>query len=191
MLLDGDQWRAHFDSYQHEAFRFEAQPAYTMPREAESLARFLRGEPKPIDHNAAWHRRVHGFVSSGRKIGRVRVVRHPLTDYQRYQFAWGIPGNIAAGEDIRILDTTEGNFGIPDQDWWLFDDTSAVHLNFRPDGTQINRELVSGDMRRHREWKRIALAHSVPFSEYLKSAPPASCATPHPSARVPGVLGRG
>ncbi|MFE4977775.1 DUF6879 family protein [Kitasatospora sp. NPDC056651] len=168
MLLDGEQWRAHFDGYQREAFRFEAQPTYTMPKESESLARFLRGDPKPAEHNAAWHRRVRGFVSSGRVIGRVRVVRRPLTDYQQYQFAWGIPGNIAAGEDIRVLDLTELDLGIPDQDWWLFDDSSAVHLNFRPDGTQINRELVTGDMGRHQEWKSLALAHSVPYPEYLK-----------------------
>ncbi|WP_405020583.1 hypothetical protein OHV05_30735 [Kitasatospora sp. NBC_00070] len=168
MLLDGDQWRRHFDGYQRDAFRLEAQPTYTMPREAESLARFLRGEPKPADHNSAWHARVRGFVSSGRTIGRVRVVRRPLTDYQRYQFTWGIPGNIESGENIRILDVTENDLGIPDRDWWLFDGSSAVHLNFRPDGTQINRELITGDVRRHREWMELSLAHSVSFADYLR-----------------------
>ncbi|WP_369808270.1 DUF6879 family protein [Kitasatospora sp. MY 5-36] len=97
------------------------------------------------------------------------MVRRPLTDYQRYQFAWGIPGNITAGEDIRILDATERDLGIPDQDWWLFDGSSAVHLNFRPDGTQIDRELVTGDMRQYQEWKELALAHSVPFLEFLNT----------------------
>ncbi|MER7671760.1 DUF6879 family protein [Kitasatospora sp. NPDC096128] len=168
MLLDGEQWRAHFDGYRREAFRLEVQPAYAMPKEFEGLSRFLRGEPKPADHNAAWHQRVRGFVSAGRAIGRVRVVRRPLTDYQRYQFAWGIPGNIEAGEDIRILDATDQDFGLPNQDWWLFDGSSAVRLNFRPDGTQINRELVIGDLRQYQNWKEIALEHSVPFVEYLK-----------------------
>ncbi|WP_405360688.1 hypothetical protein OG535_20380 [Kitasatospora sp. NBC_00085] len=168
MLLDGDQWRRHFDGYRRDAFRLEAQPAYTMPRETENLARFLRGEPKPESHNAAWHQRVQGFVSSGRTIGRVRVVRQPLTDYQRYQFAWGIPGNIAAGEDIRILDATEEDYGIPDQDWWMFDEKSVVHLNFRPDGTQINRELVDERAIECQELKRLAIARSVPFSDYVK-----------------------
>lgn len=79
---------------------------YTMPREAENVAHFLRRDPKPVDHNARWHERVRGYVISGRSIGRVRVVRRLLTDYQRYQFAWGIPGNIAAGEGIRTLDVT-------------------------------------------------------------------------------------
>ncbi|WP_328747769.1 hypothetical protein OHT57_19730 [Streptomyces sp. NBC_00285] len=169
MLLGGDEWRRTFDAYERDAWRFEAQPTYTMPKEADNVARFLHGEPKPADHNARWHERVHAYVTSGRTIGRVRVVRQPLTDYQRYQFAWGIPGNIAAGEDIRILDATQRDYGLPlsEIDWWRFDDTHVVHLNFRPDGTQISREMFAGDTSPYLEWKRIALAHSLPFSKYV------------------------
>ncbi|GAA4181959.1 hypothetical protein GCM10022252_07100 [Streptosporangium oxazolinicum] len=169
MLLDGESWKDFFDSFQRDAFRLETQPKYTMPAEAESLARFLRGEPKPDNHNAAWHRRVTGYVDAGKGIGRVRVVRRPLTDYQRYQLAWGIPGNIMAGEDIRILDLTDQVIDIPsDQDWWMFDDSSVVHLNFRPDGTQINRELIEGSSGPYRRWKQIAVENSVSFAQYMK-----------------------
>lgn len=103
MGLDGDEWRRTSDAYERDAWRFEAQPVYTMPREAENVASFLRGDTKPTEHNSRWHERVRGYVASGRTIGRVRVVRQPLTDCQRYRFAWGIPGDIAAGEDIRVL----------------------------------------------------------------------------------------
>ena len=172
MLLDGDEWRRTFDAYKREAWRFEAQPAYTMPKESENVARFLRGEPKPVAHNARWHERVRGFVASGRTIGRVRIVRQPLTAYQRYQFTWGIPGNIEAGENIRVLDVTQNDYGLPlsETDWWMFDESKVVHLNFRPDGTQINRELFEGDVGPYVEWRRIALAHSVPFTEYVKES---------------------
>ncbi|UQI43122.1 hypothetical protein M1P56_01340 [Streptomyces sp. HU2014] len=172
MHLDGEQWRNAFDAFQTDAWRFEAQPTYTMPREAESVAAFLRGEPMPTGHNARWHERVREYVASGRRVGRVRIVRQPLTPYQKYQFAWGIPGNIRAGEDIRVLDVTHDDHGLPltTTDWWMFDDARVVHLNFRTDGTQINRESVSGDTRPYREWKRLAQAASVPFAEYAKSA---------------------
>ncbi|MGD3106816.1 DUF6879 family protein [Streptomyces sp. YGL11-2] len=170
MLLDGEDWRRFFDAFGREAWRFEAQPTYTMPREQENVARFLRGENKPADHNARWHERVRGYVESGRRVGRVRIVRQPLTDYQRYQFAWGIPGNIAAGEDIRVLDVTRNDYGLPlsGRDWWMFDETCIAHLNFRPDGTQINRESYEGDPAPYREWRRIALEHAVSFEEYVK-----------------------
>jgi hypothetical protein len=93
-----------------------------------------------------------------------------LTDYQRYQFAWGIPGNVAAGEGIRVLDVTHEDYGLPlsGTDWWMFDEERVVHLNYRPDGTQISREMFTGDTSPYLEWKRISLAYSVPFSEYVK-----------------------
>lgn len=50
----------------------------------------------------------------------------------------------------------------------MFDGTRIVHLNFRSDGTQISREKYTGDIAPYLEWKRIALAHSVPFSVYVK-----------------------
>ncbi|MFI1679289.1 DUF6879 family protein [Streptomyces sp. NPDC020607] len=173
MSLDGEDWRRFFDRFEREAWRFEAQPTYTMPREQENVARFLRGEAKPSDHNTRWHARVRGYVQSGRRIGRVRIVRRPLTDYQRYQFAWGIPGNIAAGEDIRVLDVTLQDFGLPlsGRDWWMLDESRIAHLNFRPDGTQISREEYEGDPAPYREWKRTALAHAVPFGQYVNDLP--------------------
>ncbi|MEV2276533.1 DUF6879 family protein [Nocardiopsis sp. NPDC049922] len=169
MLLDGEKWNAFFDSFESEAWRLEVQPTYTMPGEADSFARFLRGEPKPDGHNARWHERVRGYRTAGKYVGRVRIVRQPLTDYQRYQFAWGIPGNIAAGEDIRVLDLTETDLGLPDFDFWMFDEARIVRLNYRPDGTQINRELLDDDPATYQEWKRIAIEASVPFATYVES----------------------
>ncbi|WKK22238.1 hypothetical protein QZH56_26060 [Streptomyces olivoreticuli] len=167
MLLDGDVWAAYFRDFRRSAWRLEVQPTYTMPAEAGSLARFLRGEPKPDDHNTKWHVTVQAASDAGKTFGRVRVVRQPLTDYQRYQFAWGIPGNIEAGEDIRVLDLTDRDPGLPDQDFWLFDETTVVHLNYRPDGTQINRELIeSPDLGKYLGWRNVALENAVPFGEY-------------------------
>ncbi|MCZ1007697.1 DUF6879 family protein [Streptomyces lydicus] len=169
MFLDGEEWRNFFDSFTHEAFRFETQPKYTMPKETPSLARFLRGESKPEDHNSRWHERVRAYVDAGKWIGRVRIISRPLTEYQRYQLAWGIPGNVAAGEDIRILDMTERDIGLPTgQDWWMLDESRVVHLNYRPDGTQIGREVMEGDIEPYRRWKRLAFEAAIPFSEYTR-----------------------
>lgn len=167
VLLDGEQFGKHLRGYERSAWRFETQPTYTMPNEQASQARFLAGEPKPDDHNASWHETVRSLVTAGKTIGRVRTVRRPLTDYQRYQLAWGIPGNIAAGEDIRILDLTEDDLGLPSQDFWLFDDRIVVDLNFRPDGTLINvDQLDNPDIDQYRQWRDIALAHAVPLAEW-------------------------
>lgn len=113
----------HFDAYERDAWRFEAQPVYTMPKEAENVARFLRGDSKPPEH--------------------------------------------------KVLDVSQDDHGLPltGTDWWMFDGSRIVHLNFRVDGTQINRELFAGDTGPYLEWQRIALAHSVPFAEYVKRRP--------------------
>ena len=171
MRLESDAWQAYFRDYERSAWRLEVQPTYTMPNEQPSIARFLAGEPKPADHNARWHVTVKNNIMAGKTMGRVRVVRQPLTDYQRYQLAWGIPGNIDAGEDIRILDTTTDGYGLPDQDFWLFDDTTVVHLNFRSDGTLIDRELIEDpDLDPYLHWRDVAIAHAVALEDFKPDA---------------------
>ncbi|MFJ5119242.1 MULTISPECIES: DUF6879 family protein [unclassified Kitasatospora] len=56
----------------------------------------------PAD-TAARTDRVKGCRSTGRRVGRVHVLTRPLTDHLRFEFAH-YRHNIAAGEDIRILD---------------------------------------------------------------------------------------
>lgn len=167
MILSGDEFSKRFDEYRRSTWRFECQPTYTMPREQDGIRRWRAGEPKPADHNHRWHETVQQIVASGRSIGRVRVVSRPLTEYQRYQLDWGIPGNIEAGEDIRILDMTELDLDLPDQDFWFFDESLVVHLNFNPDGTLIDLEQRENpDLAQYLRWRDTALAHAVPLSEW-------------------------
>lgn len=167
MPLSNEESRALFRDFERSAFRLETVQTYTMPREQPSFAKFLAGEPKPADHNADWHERVRAIVSSGRTMQRVKVVRRPLSDYLRYQFAWTLPGNIAAGEDYRVLDLTDHELGLPKQDFWLFDDATVLRLNYNPDGTLRDRELADpSELDQYRRWRDVALAEAVPFGEY-------------------------
>ncbi|MFF4404273.1 DUF6879 family protein [Streptomyces sp. NPDC001404] len=168
VLLDGEEWQAYFRDFKRSAFRLEVHQIYTMPFEAETLRSFLAGEPMPEGFNASWHRTIRDHAAAGRIMTRAKIVRRPLTDYSRYLFEWCIPGNVAAGEDYRIVDVTDGTDpGLPAQDFWLFDETTVVHLNYRPDGTQINRELIqSPDLGKYLAWRDIALENSVPFRGY-------------------------
>ncbi|GAA0507467.1 hypothetical protein GCM10011581_20800 [Saccharopolyspora subtropica] len=168
MILDGEQFGRYLTGYERTAWRFETQPTYTMPGEQESLRLWRAGKPKPEGHNAAWHETVRSLVAAGKSIGRVRTVRQPLTEYQQYQRDWGIPGNIAAGEDIRILDLTGLDLDLPSQDFWIFDGVTVVDVNFRPDGTLINVDkLENPNVDQYIRWQETALAHSVPFNEWI------------------------
>lgn len=167
MFLDGQQFGQYLTDYKRTAWRFETQPAYSMPNEEENLRRWRAGEHKPESHNATWHDTVRRAVGAGKTIGRVRTVRHPLTEYQRFQLDWAIPGNIAAGEDIRILDLTGLDLDLPSQDFWIFDEGTVVDLNFRPDGTLINVDkLEEPDLDQYLKWRDTALAHAVSLREW-------------------------
>ena len=73
-------------------------------------------------------------------------------------------------EDIRILDlTSQPNPGLPSQDFWLFDETSVVRMDYDDQGVQLGRELLEDtDPAPYVEWQRLALAHARPYAEYVK-----------------------
>ncbi|MCX4688211.1 hypothetical protein OG401_28615 [Kitasatospora purpeofusca] len=170
MLLAGDAWIQCFDSMQSEAWRLETLPAYTMPQEAEKLARFLAGESSPEDYKSGWMDEVEQWTAEGKRVGRVHIVTRPLSDYLRFEFEYYYRHHVRAGEDIRILDVTDRENPLPAaQDFWMFDQSRIVLMNYRTDGTQISRELFSGDPLPFVEYQRVAIAESVPFLEYIRS----------------------
>lgn len=168
MFLDGDQWQAFFDSMEREAFRLETLPAYRVPQEAELFRRFLEGEPLSTADTKPWTDRLKRLATEGKAVSRVHVIRRPLTDYLRFEFEH-YRHNVDAGEEIRILDLTERpDPGLPKQDFWLFDESRVVLMNYAANGTQISRELIEDDPAPYVRWKQVASKHSVPFLEYVK-----------------------
>lgn len=166
MRLEGDGWRTFFDSYQREAFRLETLPSYGVRKERVGFEKFLATGTLDMPDNDPWLVRVRHFRHTGRWIGRVHVISRPLTDYLRYEFAV-YHRNVKAGEDVRILDLTDRpDPGLPAQDFWLFDETSVVRMDYDPDGTQLGRELLEEiDPSPYVRWKRLALECAEPFTE--------------------------
>ena len=167
MRLDGEDWQRFFDSFTRSAWRLELHPVYAMPQEAEYISRWRAGERLPADYWSPWMERVAGYRASGRTIGRVHVVRRPLSEYLWFELDY-YRCHVRAGEDIRILDLTdEPDPGLPDHDFWLFDERQVVQMLYRPDGTQIGRELVEHpDIEAYLKWRDTACADAVPVLEY-------------------------
>ena len=168
MRLEGEAWSRYFRDFASSAFRLELHQIYTMPGEADELRRFQAGELPPADYHYGWLDRMAEARRVGKNVRRVRVVRRPLTDYIRYEFAWGFVYNVEAGEDIRVLDLTDQpGPDLPDHDFWMFDDTTVVKLLYRPDGTQIGRELLADpDLDAYLAWRDAAWQAAVPFRDY-------------------------
>lgn len=166
MRLESDDWRTFFDSYQREVFRLETLPSYGVGSEQTEYETFLATGKLDISDEDSWLVRVRHFRQTVRRIGRVHVVSRPLTDYLRYEFAV-YHRTVGVGEDVRILDlTNQPNPGLPAQDFWLFDDTAVVRMDYDQDGTQLGREFLEDvDPAPYVAWKRLALKYSEPFTE--------------------------
>ncbi|MEY9846796.1 DUF6879 family protein [Streptacidiphilus sp. MAP5-3] len=168
MLLAGEEWAAKFRDFKREAWRLETLPQYLVPQEADELARFRAGEIFPEIQEDGWTAQIRRHRAEGRSMGRVHVLCRPLSDYLRFEFSRYYRHSARAGEDIRILDVTERENPVRGiQDFWMFDHSTVVLMNYEPDGTQINRVLHAGDIEPFLEAQRIAVAESIPFGEYV------------------------
>lgn len=158
-----------FETYERSAFRLETRQVYKVEREQEYFQKYLRGEPYDDEEfSAEWSALVRGNVAAGKTMQRAKLVRRPYTDYSRWLMTMGVPRNVENGEDYRIVDVTDRELDLPDQDFWLFDESIVLLIHFNDDDTFRGREVLENppDLDQYLKWRDYALAHSVPFSEY-------------------------
>lgn len=143
-MMDLPQLSAWMDRHAtRSAFRLETLQAYEVASDGSDFRRYLDGEPTwTPDRKQPWLKQLTAERACGFYRHRVRVVTHPVTDYTRYECEWGYVPNVAAGEDVRILDVGDrgwpstGEFGTTD--WWLVADDSgtvrAAVMHYTDDG---------------------------------------------------------
>ncbi|MGW1147430.1 DUF6879 family protein [Streptomyces sp. NPDC002454] len=174
MLLDGEEWSNRFAAIRHEAWRLETLPQYLVPQEAEDLAAFREGRSLAPYTASPYTERVSRQRVEGKYNGRVHIVTQPLSSYLEFEFSRYYGVHVRAGDDIRILDVTDRPNPLEGvQDFWMFDRSEVVLMNYEADGTQINRTVFEGDVSAFVEYQRIAVAESVPFEEYVDGGHPA------------------
>jgi hypothetical protein len=164
-VLTGEEFGALFERFERTAFRLETLAVYDVEEEREEFAAFLAGEPMPADwDDNPWVRAITG---AGKALERVHVLRSPLTDYLRYELA-AYPGNIAAGESIGIIDLArQAVNGLPEHDFWLFDDAEVYRMHYTPDGRFTGAErLPDARLAEYRRYRDLARENAVPFAAY-------------------------
>ena len=157
-------------TFAHTAFRLELQPVYLEPEEAETVAKFVGGQPEPpteVPGLRSWFEQIAELISAGRHIERVRVHEDPPTDYQRWE-RWIGGWNTTAGETIRYMTRDQAHdIGLlpaaGDIDWWLLDDDRLIMMTFGG-GRRIHNELVTDPkiVAQARAWRDLAVRHSAP-----------------------------
>jgi hypothetical protein len=161
-----------FDSFRSSAFRLELLGRYFAANEAEPFRRFLAGEPQDPEWREPWKRLVRDAARDGKRMARVHVVGEPLTDYLRFELTCAYPANVEAGEDVRILQSSQwAPLTLPQDDFWLFDDREAAFLIYDADGNFQGAETTSDPavIADYREARDLAMRHSVPLADYLAS----------------------
>jgi hypothetical protein len=113
-------------SFRHSAFRLETLQQYSVPEETEAFQHFLQGGPPESEWTQAFTDVVVAGMARGTRMQRVRVIQEPPSDYVRFELTWGYPINTGVGEQIHILSTGPGQQAVPNEDFWLFDDTTVA-----------------------------------------------------------------
>lgn len=164
-MLKGEEFGRLFETFERTAFRLETLAVYDVEEEQEEIERFLAGE----DMGSEWDDNpwVRSMTDMGKTVSRVHVLHSPLTDYLRYELS-AYPGNIKAGESIGIIDLADQRVtGLPDHDFWLFDDRDVYRMHYTPVGKFVGAELLPDDqLSEYRGYQEAALAHAVPFDSY-------------------------
>jgi hypothetical protein len=166
--LTGEDFNQLFRYFTATAHRLEVQPVYTVTDERESLDEFLAGEARPVTEfafYAAWLDQIRAVTAQGRRVGRVRILEEPPTDYQRWEM-WSGQYNIAAGETIRYLPRSRAlEIGLPVvDDWWLFDSAKLARMHFGNHGEPLGGEIITDPdvVAQHCAWWDLAVRHSAP-----------------------------
>jgi hypothetical protein len=122
-----------------DVLRVETLDAYSSASDADMVAAYLRGDPKPDpEAKRPWLDRLAAAAERGHPWRRLRVVPRPVPDYIRYACEWGYLDNVAAGEDVRVLDAAIGPYlteGIRQCEGDLYiADGRVITMDYGPDG---------------------------------------------------------
>jgi hypothetical protein len=153
-------------SFRHTAWRWETQGVYREPYEQEPLRAFLAGDEPDLSFMDGWWADVRAGTDAGRKYGRVRVLTEPLTDYLRFELSF-THRNVEAGEEVRVLtDARRRELGLPEEDFWLFDDELVALMHFDDGGfTYADAIRDPATVSEFREIRDVAWKDAMLFGE--------------------------
>lgn len=153
------------------ALRLETRQRYSVPWENEELAAWRRGEPGPtspqLERTFETFRQV---TASGRRIGRVRFVELPLTEYSLHEFEVGYPRTTEAGEEINILDRARHpELDHVRDDFVVFDENSVLWYRYTADDVLTGYDYTEEPdvVRRCAVLAEQVRAVAVPYHEFL------------------------
>ena len=163
-----DEFGELLAGFDRTAFRLETRDHYALDYETREYAAFLAGTPAPppeVDWWRPWLDQIARLASEGKRVGRVRVLAEPPSDYQRWEI-WAGPWHAEAGERIGYMPYSRAaSIGLPlDHDWWLLDDTRVIVMRHTSAGENLEKILITDReiVARYCGWRDLAVSHATP-----------------------------
>jgi hypothetical protein len=174
-MLDEHDLGTYLRQATRSLFRLEMLPAYDVPTDRGDFPRYLSGEPAPdMERKGRWLDFLRDQRAQGIDRYRVRVLRTPLSDYDRYACEWGYAYNVPAGDDTRVLDLTERPLpsAVVDHDFWLVDHELPVRMHYDDAGQYLGAEVVDPvELGRYQAARGAAWSVAQPFDEWWSRHP--------------------
>ncbi|WP_018685692.1 DUF6879 family protein [Actinokineospora enzanensis] len=171
--LDDPEFNRLFRDFRYTVFRLEALQHYQVSYEKDEFTRFRAGEARgEFPGIESW---ISETVAPARRAGkhmhRVHVVREPLSDYVRFECAWAYEHTVAAGEDVRIIAVGPDSpwpDDLPRSEFWLFDSSLLVNMDYAEDGTFRAAEIIDDATAvvRANRWRDAAVRLAVPYRRF-------------------------
>jgi hypothetical protein len=160
-----------------DLLRVQTLDRYTVASDGEDYQRYLRGEAEPdAARKQPWLDHLRSLVESGRRWRNVHVLTTPLTPYLQYAAEWGYRYNVAAGQDVRIVelvaDDLLGNLAAVG-DFWVIDHELVVRMEYDGGGRFVGAEVIPGprDAALYRSVADLLWRQSEPFTSWWNTHP--------------------
>jgi hypothetical protein len=162
--------------HKQDLLRVQTLARYTVASDGEDFVRYLRGEAEPIaPQKQAWLDRLASSAKEGRTRRNVHIVEQPLSDYLCYQFEWCYVFNVAAGQDIRVLDVSSNPAAAhlaACGDFTLVEGVDVARNHYAPDGTFLGAVQAPSDTAAAlAALAETAWALAVPFTAWWRDHP--------------------
>ncbi|MGY5129260.1 DUF6879 family protein [Streptomyces nigrescens] len=167
-LIDRNEFRELFKTFEHSAWRLESRRGYASDRENETYRQFVETGTVAWDLDNEWCRNMCAQTAAGKRVGRVRIVDNPPTTGQLYLLN-NAKRNSATGEDMRNLWRADAErLQLPAEDFWIFDSRFIALLHFDEADTLLHVELITkaAEVMRYAQVRDAALHHSSPFTQF-------------------------
>jgi hypothetical protein len=134
-LSDWDIVEARFSAVTVSMFRLECLQVYDVDYEASDIAAFRSGTTSPpATYLSDWCKTIESNTRRGVVCERVRLITSPLTEYTKYEVAWGYATTMKAGEKVRVILQNKWPIFKTEvpilKDFWMFDNMQVFLVDY-------------------------------------------------------------